>query len=233
MTLAVAQTATKVLTDAGGATTTISFATLPATGSGVHAWYTDAAAANPIVDPTVDDNQGHGNYSKAVSATESGAGQMAGLWYLPKITTSAGTFTVTYHHNAASSNYSLVNISEISSGGGGITIDKTSSGTITTGTPVTATTAVTTAANEVVTAATTVDGSVANQGIGTGLGGTQVMVEQADTLHIAAAGDYVVVSATGAQTASYAITAAHVDAVCVIATFQEIIIGVPIAWITA
>jgi hypothetical protein len=224
MALSVTHVPTRVLTDAGGATTTISFGSLPAVGSGILIWYVNGVAAIPILDPTIADNQGAGHvYLKAKAVTESNSGQMAAAWYLPKILASSGTFTITITHNAGSNNYSLVNIAEVTTGGGGITLDQSTSGTTTTGSPLTATTGTTTAAAEVVATAMTVDGTQSNQGIGTGLsGGTQVMVEQNDTLHISGAGDYVVVSSTGTQTMSYAISAAHVDAAGVIATFSEV-----------
>jgi hypothetical protein len=226
MALAVVNVPTRVLTDAGGGTTAISFGSLPTVGSGLLFWYINAAAANPILDPTMADNQGAGHtYLKAKAVNEANSGQMAAVWYLPKVLASSGTFTITVTHNAGSNNYSMVNTGEVTTGGGGITLDQSASGTITTGTPLTATTGTTTAAAEVVASAMTVDGTQSNQGIGTGLGGTQVMVEQNDTLHISGAGDYVVVSSTGAQTMSYAITAAHNDAAGVIATFKEVVAG--------
>jgi hypothetical protein len=226
MALAVTNVPAATLTDAGGSTTAKSYSSLPTVGSGLLIWYTDAAAANPITDPSFADNQGAGHvYLKAKAVNEANSGQMAAVWYLPKVLASSGTFTITATHGAASSNYSLINIGEVTTGGGGITLDQSASGTITTGSPLTATTGTTTAAAEVVVSAMTVDGTQSNQGIGTGLGGTQVMVEQNDTLHISGAGDYVVVSSTGAQTMSYAITAAHNDAAGVIATFKEVVAG--------
>jgi hypothetical protein len=229
MAFALINVATAVLFDNVGASSTINAAALPAAGSGIPIWYTDANARNPILDPTFDDNQGNNTsaYLKAISANESVTGQMAAIWYLPKVTSRSGTWTITAHHATTVANFGLMNIAEITTGGGGIVVDKTNSGTITTGTPLTTSVDTTGSdANQIALAAMTVDSSTSNSGIGTGFsGGTQVMVSQDSTAHIAAAGDYKAVSSTGVINISYAITAGHTDAVVVAATFKEV--GIP------
>ena len=223
MTMTVTNVPPAVLTDAGGATIAINFSNAPAVGSGVFFAYTDAAAANPIADPTMGDNLTTAHvWKKAVAGNDPTAGQMAAVWYLEKILTTGNPYTITVTNAAASTNYSLIGIGEITTSGGGISLDKTASGTVNATSPVTATTVTTTAAEEVLVSAMTVDSTQANSGIGTGLGGTQFMVEQNTTLHIGAAGDYKLVSVTGTETVSYAITAGHNGAVAVIATFKEV-----------
>ena len=221
MALSVVQTTTPVLTDAGGATTTLTFASTPTAGNAIVVWYINAGGANPVLDPTLADNKGNTPYVKAISANEPGAGQLAGVYYLGKITTTSATFTVTVTHNATTNNFTLITMSEIGTAGLGITLDKTASNTITTGTPLVITAAALAQATELITSSITVNGSVANQGIGTAFtAGTQVMVEQNDSLHVAGAGDYKLTT-TSENSASYAITAAHTDAVGVFASFFE------------
>lgn len=228
MTLAVAQAATAVLVDNDDGTTSISFSSLPAVGSGIVVQYIDTSGG--LNDPTIDDNQGNGTsaYLKAVSAIESAAGQIAGLYYLPVIASRSGTYTITIHHASGVSNYTLINVLEISTGGGGITVDKTSSGTVTTGTPLTCSVDTTgSAANQVAVTAMTVDSSDSNNNISTtnniNTGSTQSMLEQNSAVHISGAGDYKVVSSTGTITASYSLPNGHTDAVVVLATFKEVL----------
>jgi hypothetical protein len=214
-----------VLTDAGGATITISFTNPPAVGSGIFLAYADGAAANPIGDPTMADNQTSGHvYKKAVAGNDPTNGQMAALWYLEKILTSNAPYSITITNNASLLNYSLVGIGEITTSGSGISLDQVNTGTVNGTSPVTTTVTTTTVAS-VWVAAMTVDGTIGSQGIGTAFsGGTQFMVEQNDTLHIAAAADYKVATVSGA-TASYSISASHNGAVVALATFKEVISG--------
>jgi hypothetical protein len=225
MSLSIVQTPTQVLTDAGGQTVSISFSSLPTLGSGIVIYYSAGlgTGGDPGV-PSAADNQGAGHvYSGGtvdISDIEPSTSQRAAIISLPKVLAASGTFTVTITHGTSSNVYSLINMSEVGTAGGGIKLDKVSSGTVTTGTPVTAT-VTTTNNNELWTAAMTIDGSQVDQGIGTAFsGGTQAMISQNDSAHNAGAGDYKVSLAAGA-TASYAISNPHNAAVCVIATYFE------------
>lgn len=232
MALSVPQHPTAIITDAGGATVNISFSSLPTVGSGIGITYAagTGSASDPGT-PSAADNQGAGHtygIPTGANAKESSANQRAVILRLSKILAASGTFTVTVTHGVSSNVYSVISMAEVATSGAGITTDQGNSGTVTTGTPVTAV-VTTTNDNEVWFSSCTVDGSNGNQGIGTAFsGGTQIMISQDDTLHCAAGGDYKVSSAAGA-TASYAITAGHNAAVAVIATFSEASSGVSAA----
>jgi hypothetical protein len=223
VTLAVAQTGTQVLIDSSGASSTISYGSLPAIGSGGGLEYITTTA-----DPTITDNQAHGSgspagWQKARSGTDPVASQLAGAYFLPRVKTSAGTFTVTVTHSTSGA-FALMNLVEVSSTvGGGIVLDKQSSATVTTGTPL-ATSVDTTGsdANQFLMSVMTVDSSTANNNITGGItSGTQLMVSQDSSTHIAGAGDYRVVSVTGSYSASYALPNAHSAAVVVMISFKE------------
>jgi hypothetical protein len=218
MAMASSQVATKILTDNGGATTSVSFASLPTAGHGVIGYYTNAVAANPIGDPTVADNQGVANsYVKAISAVEAATGQKAAIFRCDSIGATSGTFTVTFTHAAGSSNYSLVNIQEVNQA---MTLDKTASQTTTVAGVTTVTAATLSNADELVATAYTEDSSRGDSGL-TLSGYTSVMLEKDSNNHISASGDYKIVAATTAPSAAYTVsTSGFTDAVAVMATFQ-------------
>jgi hypothetical protein len=216
MTLAVSQTATRVLTDAGGATTAISFASLPTAGHGVGIFLVDGVATNPTLDPSnVADNQGVGNvYQKAKSGVDAAAGQLAGLWYCESIGATSGTFTITITHAASSGNYSIVGMIEAN---GAIQLSGTPTSTNqTAGTGFTLTCPSFSGADALLLSAMTLDSSTGSNTIACS-GFTSAMVEQDSTAHVAGSGDYkVVVAATNAV---YSYAAGSTDAVGVMAAF--------------
>lgn len=210
------QTATAVLTDAGGATTTISFASLPTAGNSVVVYYTDTGGANPTLDPTMADNQGVGNsYVKAISGVDSAAGQMAAIFRCDIIGATSGTFTVTVTHNAASNNYSLIGMQEIP---GRITLDQTASNQAGATTTNTVTTAALTSSSELACSCFTVNNSSANNSIACS-GFTNAMVENNASIHISGSGDYQVETTSSAVSAAYSFVLATTS-VAVIATFK-------------
>lgn len=228
MTVGVQQAGTQVIADSSGTSSNFSFGVAPAVGNGIALGYATTAPATG--DPSLADNQGNSNgapgWQKAISATEAGSGQRAGLYFLKRLNAIVGTYTLTITHSAGGG-FQAFNLVEISStAGGGIVLDQSSSGNVLTTTPVTATIDTTGSdASQVALACMTVDSTTANSGIGTAFsGGTQFVISQDTTAHIGGAADYKVLSATGSLTASYAISASHVAAVVVIASFKE---GIP------
>jgi hypothetical protein len=216
MTLAVSQTATRVLTDAGGATTTISFASLPTAGHGVGLYIVDGVATNPTLDPTVADNQGVGNvYQKAKSGTETSAGQLAGLWYCGSIGSTSGTFTATVTHAASSGNYSIIQMIETN---GPIQLSGTPTITNQTGgTGFTLTCPSFAGSDALLMTCMTVDSSTGSNNIANSSSFTNAMVEQDSTAHVVGSGDHKAVSATTNMVYTYA--AGSTDAVGVMAAF--------------
>lgn len=229
MTVGVQQAGTPVIADSSGASSNFSLGVAPAVGNGIALSYATGVGATG--DPSLADNQGNNNgapgWQKAVSATEAGSGQRAGLYFLKRLgSMTGGTYTLTITHSAGGG-FQAFNLIEISSTtGGGIVLDKSNTGNVLTTTPLTA--AIDTSgsdASQVAMACMTVDSTTANSGIGTAFsGGTQFVISQDTTVHIGAAADYKVLSATGSLTASYDISASHVAAVVVIASFKE---GIP------
>jgi hypothetical protein len=211
MAMASTQVTARVLTDNGGATTNITFLSLPTATHGVTVRYTDAVAANPIANPTMADNQGVGNsYVKAISATEANSGQMAGIWRCDSIGATSGTFTLTITHAAATSNYSLVSMQEVNQA---IQIDKTASSTTTVSGVTTVTTAALSSADELVVAAYTEDSSRSNSGLTCTVGYSSDMLEVDSTAHISASGNHKIVSSSSAVSAIYTVsTSGFVDA---------------------
>jgi hypothetical protein len=216
MTLAVSQTATRVLTDAGGATTTISFASLPTAGHGVGLFIVDGVATNPTLDPSVADNQGVSNlYQKAKSAVDTSAGQLAGLWYCESIGATSGTFTATVTHAASSGNYSIIQMIEAN---GPFQLSGTPTSTNQTGgTGFTLTCPSFSGSDALLLTAMTVDSSTGSNNIANSSSFTNAMVEQDSTAHVVGSGDYKAVSATTNMVYTYA--AGSTDAVGVMAAF--------------
>lgn len=225
MVMGVAQTATRVLTDAGGATTTISFASLPTAGHGVIVYIVDGVATNPTLDPTVSDNQGVGNtYTKARSTTDSSAGQLAGIWRCNSIGATSGTFTITVTHAASSTNYSIIQIQEANQA---IQLDNTAAGSATGGTSMSITAPALTGGDGLACTCMTIDSSNANNNISNSSGYTNAMVEQDSANHVAGSGDYKVVAV--ATNITYTFAAGSTDSAGVMAVFIPVSSGNTIA----
>jgi hypothetical protein len=219
MTLAVSQTATRVLTDAGGATTNISFGSLPTAGHGVGVYLVDGVATNPTLDPSsVADNQGVSNvYSKAKSGVETSAGQLAGLWYCGSIGATSGTFTATITHASSSGNYSIIGMIEMN---GPVQLSGTPTITNQTGgTGFTLTCPSFSGSDALLMTCMTIDSSTGSNNISVSSPAStgSAMVEQDSTAHVVGSGDYKAVSATTNFTYAYA--AGSTDAVGVMAAF--------------
>jgi hypothetical protein len=217
MTLAVSQTATRVLTDAGGATTNISFGSLPTAGHGVNLYLVDGVASNPTLDPTsVVDNQGVSNlYQKAKSAVETSAGQLAWLGYCESIGATSGTFTVTVTHASSSGNYSILGMTEAN---GPIQLSGTPTSTNQTGgTGFTLTCPAFSGSDALLTTAMTVDSSTGSNNIANSSSFASAMIEQDSTAHVVGSGDNKAVAASTNMVYTYA--AGSTDAVGVMAAF--------------
>lgn len=219
MAMGSSQVATRVLTDNGGASSAVSFASLPTATNGVIGYYADAVAANPIGDPTVADNQGVGNsYVKAISASESNSGQKAAIFRCDSIGATSGTFTVTFTHAAGSSNYSIITIQEVNQA---ITLDKTASTTTTVAGVTTVTGAALSSTDELIAAAYTEDSNRGDSALTCTPGYTSTMLEKDSLNHISASGDFKIVAVASAPSAIYTVsTTSFIDAVAVLATFQ-------------
>lgn len=116
MAVASVQVATAVRTTAGGATTTVSFASPPVAGHAVIAYIVDGVSTNPTLAPTLADNQGVGNvWVQDIAKLETSNGQMAAIWRCQSIGAVSGTFTLTVTHAAATNNYSEITMQEFNS----------------------------------------------------------------------------------------------------------------------
>src|SRR5258708_6724247 len=83
-----------------------SFAVLPQVGNGLVILIDGWNAGNlAFAEGNVTDNQGHGNYTLAGTISNNTGHGAAAIFYLDKITASAGTFTVTIGSNKSSGNF--------------------------------------------------------------------------------------------------------------------------------
>lgn len=217
MVMGVAQTATRVLIDAGGASTTISFSSLPTAGHGVVVYFTSGVGENPTLAPTLADNQSVGNsYSEAIAANNAD-GFRAAVWRCDSIGATSGTFTVTITFHSSSNNYSCINMQEINQS---ITLDKTATQT-TTVSGVTTLTGPALSSSDQMIACTYTEDSSGNQPLSADGSYTNVMNEPNTSLHIGASGDYKIVSVSTAPTCVYTSgNGGFIGAAAVMATFK-------------
>lgn len=222
MAISVVQSATEILVDAGGHTATISFASLPTNGHGIIIPFATGVAENPTLDPVIADNQGN-TFTKAISRTETSAGQMAAIWYLPAVGATSGTYTVTFTWHALTNNYDLGGMQEASSG---ITIDTTAF----TNTQVAGVTTITGSAlaiaDELVFCAYTEDSSGSGAStLSADVSYTNSFNEANSGAHIAGSGDFKAVAVATAPTCVYTSSNAPTAVVGVMATFKAAAAG--------
>jgi len=208
----------------GAASLAVSFASLPAAGDAIIVVVTAArAGAVTLANGNVTDNQG-GSYVLDASSGQYNYGGVyygnVGVWSRQNIGAPSGTFTITFTASAGTPGITMGAIAVRSAATSGA-LDKTKTATGSSTAPATGDSDATTQADEIVVAGFgEINTTGSTQTVTDPSGYTVIFNEGEAASYIVSGGAYKILTATGAQSASWSVTGAAAPWGAILATYK-------------